>query len=42
MAGDDERPPEDFGNRVAKQTFIWTMILAVLTIGSVFVFILRY
>jgi len=39
---EDERPPEDFGNEVAKKTFIWTMILAVLTIGSVVAFILRY
>jgi hypothetical protein len=23
---EDERPPEDFGNEVAKKTFIWTMI----------------
>ena len=38
----DERPGEEFGNWVAKRTFIWTVILAVLTIGSVFAFILRY
>ena len=38
----DERPPEEFANFVAKRTFIWTMILAALTIGSVFVFVLRY
>ena len=42
MADHDDRPPEDFANFVAKRTFIWAMILAALTIGSVFAFILRY
>lgn len=42
MAEDDERPPEEFANFVAKRTFIWTIILAALTIGSVFAFVLRY
>lgn len=42
MAEKDERPPEDFAEFVAKRTFIWTLILAALTIGSVFAFVLRY
>ncbi len=42
MADDkDERPPADFADYVARRTFIWTMILAALTIGSVFAFVLR-
>ena len=38
---DDRDPSDDWGNFVAKWTFIWTVILAVLYVGTVFIFILR-
>jgi len=41
MADEDNRDPS-WGDSVAKWTFIWTLILAVLYVGSVFAFILRY
>lgn len=41
MAGDHDHPADPgFGNKVAKYTFIATMIFAVLFIGVVFLFIL--
>ena len=41
MADEDNRDP-NWGDSLAKSTFFWTMILAVLYVGSVFVFIMRY
>ena len=41
MADDhDERDPQ-WGNTVARWTFLFTVILAVLYCGAVFIFILR-
>ena len=41
MAGQDHRPDDDWGNWVAKRTFIATLILAVLYVASVFAFVMR-
>lgn len=41
MADHSDRPPDDWGDQTAKWTFISSMVLAVLYIGTVFVFILR-
>ena len=40
MADDGDRPSDDWGDVVARWTFIWTLILAILYGLSVFVFIL--
>jgi hypothetical protein len=40
MADHDERL-DDWGHDVAKWTFVWSIVLTVLFVGSVFVFILR-
>ena len=40
MADDNDRD-DDWGNSVARQTFIWTVILSALFVGCVFIFILR-
>lgn len=40
MAGHDDKPSETWGNDVAKWTFIFTVVLAVLYIGTVLLFIL--
>jgi hypothetical protein len=42
VSDNDERPSEDFADSVAKKTFVWTIILAALTVGTIFIFILRY
>jgi hypothetical protein len=39
MAGGDERD-DQWGNRIARTTFIWTLISAVLFVASVAIFIL--
>jgi hypothetical protein len=39
MAGGEERS-DDWGNHVAKWTTLWTVILAALFVGAVFIFIL--
>jgi len=41
MADKDDRPSDDWGNWVARWTFIWSMVLAALYVGTVFIFILR-
>ena len=41
MADHSDRPDDDWGDVVAKWTFVSTVILAALYAGSVFVFILR-
>lgn len=38
---EEEGRDEGWGDKVAGVTFMWTMILAVAFIGSVFIFILR-
>jgi hypothetical protein len=40
MAGGDESRDDQWGNITARKTFIWTLISAVLFVGSVAVFIL--
>lgn len=40
MADDGKRPPDTWGNDVAKWTFIMTVVLAVLYVGTVLIFIL--
>ena len=40
MAGNDDKPSDDWGSEVAKWTFITTVVLAILYVGSVFLFIL--
>jgi hypothetical protein len=41
MADHEERPSDDWGDVVAKWTFISTAVLAVLYVASVFIFIMR-
>lgn len=41
MGDHEERPKDDWGDMVAKWTFLATLVLAVLYIGCVFVFIMR-
>lgn len=41
MADHSDRPSENWGHDVAKWTFIFTVILAALYVGAVFVFILK-
>ena len=41
MADDGKRPADDWGNTMAKKTFIGLVILAGLYVASVFIFILR-
>ena len=40
MAGGDETRDDQWGNITARKTFIWTLISAVLFVGSVAIFIL--
>ncbi|MGH7729961.1 MAG: hypothetical protein ACRENJ_01775 [Candidatus Eiseniibacteriota bacterium] len=40
MAGGDEPRDEQWGNTTARKTFIWTLIGAVLFVGSVAIFVL--
>lgn len=40
MAGGDESRDDQWGNVTARKTFIWTLISAVLFVGSVAIFIL--
>ena len=42
MADDDDRRDDEWGNFVARRTFLLTVILGALYAGSVFFFILRY
>ncbi len=41
MAEHGDRPDDHWGDVVAKWTFVTTLVLAILYVGSVFVFILR-
>ena len=41
MSDQSDRPDDDWADVVAKWTFVFTVVLAVLYVGSVFVFILR-
>jgi hypothetical protein len=40
MGEHSDRPPDDWGDVVARWTFISSVVLAVLYVGSIFVFIL--
>ena len=40
MADANDRPDDDWAERVAKWTFVVTLVLAVLYVGAVFLFIL--
>jgi ABC-type uncharacterized transport system permease subunit len=40
MADHGDRPPDDWGDQVAKWTFISTVVLAVLYVGSSMVYVL--
>jgi hypothetical protein len=42
MAGLEPEPPADWGTTVAKWTYIFTLVLAALYVGSVFLFILPH
>ena len=41
MSDDNDRPDDDWADVVAKWTFVSTVILAVLYVGTVVIFILR-
>jgi len=41
MADGDETRDDQWANRIARMTFIWTVISAVLFVGSVAIFILN-
>ena len=41
MGEHNDRPDDDWGDVVARWTFICTLVLAVLYVGTVFAFILR-
>ena len=41
MADDHDGPDDQWGNKLAHMTFIWTLILAAMYCGVVFIFILR-
>ena len=40
MAGHEERPSDEWGNEVAKWTFILTVILTALYVGAVFIYVM--
>ena len=42
MADHEDEPSDDWGTVVARWTFICTLVLAVLYVGSVFIFILPH
>ncbi len=41
MADHGDRPDDDWAQTVAKWTFITTLVLAALYVGSVFAFVMR-
>lgn len=41
MAGGDDSRDDQWANRTARTTFIWTVISAVLFVGSVAIFVLN-
>jgi len=41
MADKSDRPPDDWGDVVAKWTFVSSIVLAVLYVATVFAFVMR-